>query len=89
MDIKSRIKNGSQEIRKEILQRTSGYILAAFGLVAALAWNDAIKSLIEYFFPLDKNTVLIKFIYAVLITFIVVIISVYLAKLLGKKDEEK
>jgi len=66
----------------------SGYILAAFGLVAALAWNDAIKSLIEYFFPLNKNTVLIKFTYAILITFIVVIISVYLKRLLSDKDNE-
>ncbi len=88
IDIKDKIKNGSQEIKKEIRQRTSGYILAAFGLVAALAWNDAIKSLIEYFFPLDKNTVLVKFTYAVLITFIVVIISIYLTRLLSDKKEE-
>ena len=89
VDIKDKIKNGSKEIKREIRQRTSGYILAAFGLVAALAWNDAIKALIEYFFPLNKNTVLIKFIYAVLITFIVVIISIYLTKLLSDKNEEK
>jgi len=66
----------------------SGYILAAFGLVAALAWNDAIKILIEYFFPLKRNTVLIKFTYAILITFIVVIISIYLKRLLSDKDNE-
>jgi len=87
-NIKEKIKNGSQEIKKEIREKTSGYILAAFGLVAALAWNDAIKSLIEYFFPLNKNTVLIKFTYAILITFIVVIISVYLRRLLSGKDNE-
>ncbi len=88
-NIKDKIKNGSKEIKKEIKQRVSGYVLAAFGLVAALAWNDAIKSLIEYFFPLNKNTVLIKFIYAVLITFIIVIISIYLTKLLSDKNEKK
>ena len=88
-NIKDKIKNGSKEIKKEIKQRVSGYILAAFGLVAALAWNDAIKSLIEYFFPLNKNTVLIKFLYAVLITFIMVIISIYLTKLLSDKNEKK
>ena len=88
-NIKDKIKNGSKEIKKEIKQRVSGYILAVFGLVAALAWNDAIKSLIEYFFPLNKNTVLIKFLYAVLITFIMVIISIYLTKLLSDKNEKK
>lgn len=87
-NIKEKIKNGSREIKKEIREKTSGYILAAFGLVAALAWNDAIKSLIEYFFPLNKNTVLIKFTYAILITFILVIISVYLKRLLSDKDNE-
>ncbi len=89
INIKDKIKNGSKEIKKEIQQRTSGYILAAFGLVAAFAWNDAIKSLIEYFFPLNKNTVLIKFIYAISITFIVVIISIYLTKLLSDKNKKK
>jgi len=89
IDIKDKIKNRSKEIKREIRQKISGYILAAFGLVAALAWNDAIKSLIEYFFPLNKNTVLLKFIYAVLITFIIVIISIYLTKLLSHKNEEK
>lgn len=73
-------------MKEEIREKTSGYILAAFGLVAALAWNDAIKSLIEYFFPLNKNTVFIKFAYAFLITFLVVIISIYLRRLLSDKS---
>ncbi len=89
INIKDKIKNGRKEIKKEIQQKISGYILTAFGLVTALAWNDAIKSLIEYFFPLNKNTILIKFLYAILITFIVVIISIYLTKLLGDKNEKK
>jgi len=76
-------------VKREIRQRTIGYILTAFGLIAGLAWNDAVKSLIEYFFPFDKDTIFIKFIYAVLITFILVILSVYLIKLVGEKKEEK
>jgi len=87
--IKDKIKNGSKKLRKEIHQRTVGYILAAFGLVAALAWNEAIKGLIEYFFPISKNTVLAKFIYAIVITFMVVVASIYLARLLDNKKEEK
>ncbi len=86
-NIRERIKNSSRKIKREIQEKTFEYLLAAFGLVAALAWNDAIKSLIEYFFPLDKNTILIKFYYAILITFIVVLVSVYLKKLLGDKKE--
>jgi len=84
---RSKFKIKAKEIKKEIRQKISGYILAAFGFVAALAWNDAIKSLIEYFFPLNKNTVLPKFVYAVLITVVIVIISIYLTKLLEEKKQ--
>ena len=88
-NIKDKIKNSSRETKKEVREKISGYILAAFGLVAALAWNEAIKGLIEYFFPISKNTVLAKFIYAIVLTFIVVIVSIYLTRLLSNKKEEK
>lgn len=84
-----KLKNHGSEIKKEIKQRVTGYITAAFGLVAALAWNEAIKSLIEYFFPMDKNTILAKFIYAGLMTLVLVIIAVYLVRLLKGPEEEK
>lgn len=82
----SKLKEEAQRIRKEVQQRTMSYIVAALGFVAGLAWNDAIKSLIEYLFPLSQNSVRIKLIYAILITTIVVLISLYTVKLL---DEEK
>jgi hypothetical protein len=88
-NIKDRIKSKSREMQKEIRQRTVGYILAAFGLVAGLAWNEAIKSFIEYLFPLSKNTFLAKLIYALVITFALVIISIYLTKLAGDNREKK
>ncbi|OGF77776.1 hypothetical protein A3I27_02095 [Candidatus Giovannonibacteria bacterium RIFCSPLOWO2_02_FULL_43_11b] len=70
----------------EIREKTFGYILAALGLVAGLAWNEAIKSLIEYFYPASKNGLSAKFIYAFLITIIVVLISTYLVRLSSKKE---
>jgi hypothetical protein len=76
-NFKEEIKKETTNIKSEIRQRTSSYILAAFGLVAALAWNDAITNLINYLFPFEKNTVIIKFCYALIITFIVVFVSVY------------
>ena len=86
-NIKDKIKNESEEIKKEIRQRTIGYILTALGLVAALAWNEAIKSFIEHFFPISRNTLLAKFIYAMVITFIVVIFSISLMRLLDNKKD--
>jgi hypothetical protein len=65
----------NQETREEIKKQTSGYMMAALGLVAGLAWNDAIKSLIEAFYPFAKYGLFAKFFYAVLITLVVVLIS--------------
>ena len=91
MEIKEklrRLKDGSNAVRKEVQYQTVSYIAAALGLVAGLAWNEAIKAAIEYFFPLTKNTLWAKFAYAALITAAVVLISVYLIRFLGKKEEK-
>ncbi|OGF82135.1 hypothetical protein A2924_00405 [Candidatus Giovannonibacteria bacterium RIFCSPLOWO2_01_FULL_44_16] len=73
-------------LREEIKQQTKGYIMAGLGLVAGLAWNEAIKSLIEYLYPLDQGSLLAKFVYAVLITVFVVVFSTYL---FGPEEKNK
>ncbi|OIP77465.1 MAG: hypothetical protein AUK17_03865 [Parcubacteria group bacterium CG2_30_44_18] len=80
------LRKEPDEIKKQIKRQTLGYIAAAFGLVAGLAWNDAIKSLIEYLFPLAQNTLFAKFGYAALITVVVVAVTIYLGTWL--KDEK-
>ncbi len=77
------------EIKIQIKNQTSGYIVAALSLVAGLAWNDAIKALITFFFPLDSSGILIKFMYAIIVTIIVVIVSISLLKLPNKTTETK
>ncbi len=71
----------SKEFKKQFVT----YILGAFGLVAALAWNDAIKSLIEYLNPLQQNILWTKFVYALIITLLVSIVS----WLLIRSEEDK
>ena len=85
--MRERLKEEGKALRKEVREKTIGYLLAAFGLVAGLAWNDAIKTAIEEFFPLKGDTILAKIIYAVLITLLVVIITMYLARLSKKNSE--
>ncbi|MBI2010717.1 MAG: hypothetical protein HYS89_00555 [Candidatus Colwellbacteria bacterium] len=58
---------------------------AALGLVVGLAWNDAIKTLIEYLFPLKQNTIAAKFFYAIIITIVLVLITAYIIR----KPKEK
>lgn len=57
------------------LDRSSGYVLAGLGFVVGLAWNDAIQTLVRIIFPLDKNTVAAKFIYALLATLLIILVS--------------
>lgn len=83
-----KIREESKTLQREVRERTLGFITGGLGLVAGLAWNDAIKALIEYLFPLGKDSIPAKFIYAALISVIVVALSVYLVRLL-KTDDEK
>lgn len=71
------VKQESGRIRRSIRRQVVNYIGTALGLVAGLAWNEAVKSLIEHLFPLSSNTLLAKFAYAALLTVIVVIITFY------------
>lgn len=68
------------ETTSAIQQRITTLILAGFSLVAALAWNEAIRSLFQVFFE-DKGGLIGKFSYAIVVTIIVVIISIRLQKI--------
>ncbi|MFH2118389.1 MAG: DUF5654 family protein [Candidatus Paceibacterota bacterium] len=57
---------------------------SGFGLVVALAWNEAIKStVVTYIDPLlgEKSGVISLFIYAVVMTLLAVIVTMQLAKM--------
>jgi hypothetical protein len=47
-------------------------------LVAGLAWNEAIRGLIDYAFPVSVNLLLAKFGYAIIMTIVLVILSIYI-----------
>jgi len=74
-----------EEVKREFTEKTITLILGGFGLVAALAWNEAIKSLFETFFK-KNNAILGKFIYAMIVTVIVVVVSMRLRKIVEKKE---
>ncbi len=78
--ILSEFKKEQVKIKKAFREKAAVYILTAFGLVAGLAWNEAIKSFIEVFFPLSSGGVFVKFLYAVLVTTLLVFITVYIIK---------
>lgn len=61
------------------------YVITGLGVVAALAWNDAIQSLIKFYFPFDQSSVWAKVLYAVIITAAIVVLTVYLTRWFSKK----
>ncbi|MDZ4231658.1 MAG: DUF5654 family protein [Candidatus Pacearchaeota archaeon] len=85
-----RLKNlqaKGREMSQETRERMAAYMTAALGLVVALAWNDAIKGLIEGIFPLSRGTVTAKFIYAFLLTLVVVFVTRYFVSQ-GSKEKQ-
>lgn len=65
-----------------VVAQSLGSLTAAFALVAALAWNEAVKSLINNFLPQGQGT-LSLFIYAIAVTVLAVLLG---ARLLRLKD---
>lgn len=68
---------------RELLEKINTLVGAGLGLVAALAWNDAIQSLFRLVFQ-DAQSLIAKFVYAVLITVVVVLITMRLSSLASR-----
>lgn len=83
----NRIITESQRLRKEVRNQTIGYIVGAFGIVAGLAWNDAIRALIDHFSKSEANSLPAKFLYAIIITLIVVVVTMYLLRYKGEDEK--
>lgn len=61
-------------VEKEIISRTVGYIVGAFGLVAALAWNDVVQQAFAAVFPAQQTSLLAKLIYALTATLLALLV---------------
>ena len=70
-------------LKVQILDKMSALITAAFGLVAALAWNEAIKAIFVQVFG-TQETVIPMIIYAVVVTVIAVILTIIVARAVSK-----
>jgi hypothetical protein len=71
-------------MKKEVINKISTLVISAFGLVAALAWNGAIQSIFKEIFG-SPDGIWSMLTYAIVVTIIAVIITVWLAKI-GKKE---
>ncbi|MFA5935910.1 MAG: DUF5654 family protein [Patescibacteria group bacterium] len=66
-------------LRLSVIQKTLELMTAAFSLVAALAWNDAIQTLFLRLFG-PASSLWAKILYALLITALVVWIGIRLSR---------
>ncbi|MFH2028547.1 MAG: DUF5654 family protein [Nanoarchaeota archaeon] len=77
-------------MRSEIIEKLTALITAAFGLVAALAWNDAIKALFVGPCGSENAGALCKlssggpWVYAIIVTILAVVATVWIAKVAEK-----
>ena len=81
----------SKDFKIRVVETFAALITSAFGLVAALAWNETIKTAVAQVFD-SGNDVWGLLIYAILVTFLAIIMTLFIAwqadKLKGAEKEE-
>jgi len=76
----------SEEFKVQLLETFAALITAAFGLVAALAWNEAIKAAVASVFN-TGDELLGLVVYAIIVTILAVIMTLLIARALGKAKD--
>ncbi|RME31942.1 hypothetical protein D6789_01105 [Candidatus Woesearchaeota archaeon] len=78
-------------VKSQVVEKLAALITAAFGLVAALAWNDAIKSLFKGPCGAEGAGALCAlsaggpWLYAIFVTILAVIATIWIGKVAEKK----
>jgi len=71
-------------MKSEVINKIAALMTAAFGLIAALAWNDAIKSLFAEGGLLAFVAKYGVWFYAILVTIIAIVMTVWIGRLSEK-----
>jgi hypothetical protein len=66
-------------LKVEVLDKIAALVTAAFGLVAALAWNEAIKAVFKEIFG-TADAIGPMLIYAIVVTIAAVILTIVVAR---------
>ena len=90
--VDEQIKKDAREFKKQFAGRTFNLITSAFGLVAALAWNDLIKKVVQGYVEKifgEQAGIISQLIYALLITALAVFVTYQFGKLAEDEKEKK
>ena len=71
-------------MKTEIIEKIAALMTAAFGLIAALAWNDAIRSLFAEGGPLFFLAKYGVWVYAIFVTILAVGMIIWIGKIAEK-----
>lgn len=66
-------------MKKDVIEKLAALLTAAFGLVAALAWNGAIQAIFKEVFG-TADSIWAMIVYAVVVTIIAVIATIQIGK---------
>lgn len=67
-------------MKKEVIGKLAALVTAAFGLVAALAWNGAIQAIFKQVFG-TADDIAAMLTYAIIVTIIAVVATVWIGKI--------
>ena len=67
-------------MKSQVVEKMAALITAAFGLIAALAWNTAIQEIFKQIFG-EASNITAMLIYAIVVTIIAVIATLGIGKL--------
>jgi hypothetical protein len=81
-----KMKEQAVEVRGQVMQTIATLMTTAFGLIAALAWNEAIKGIIAMFVPKGSDLMGLL-IYAILITIIAVLATILIGRAISQPEE--
>jgi len=82
------LRRGIQvSVKTEVMTQIAALVTAAFGLVAALAWNGAIQAIFKEVFG-TTDTITGNLVYAVVVTIVAVIATMLIARSVATSKTE-
>ena len=75
-------------MQKEVIEKIAALITAAFGLIAALAWNTAITEAFRLIFG-DQSGLWAMIAYAVIVTLVAVFVTIWIGRVAEKQTGKK
>ena len=69
---------------REVLDKMGQLITAAFGLIAALAWNEAISQLVKKYIPAAG-----PWVYAIIVSILAVLVTIWVGRAVARATKGK